>query len=595
LPGLSLALFLGTLRESRAAPRALLWSGITMGMMVSVTLFAIIGPAGNDTSTPLTSIFSFCCCSPIFLIPGGLALFFAVKSWSQLRNALAADRAQRTLELLSARGEASFSEIGRELSLTEQQVERLLHEWADAGRIIAITDPDHRRVYTPVALIEKYRQVESIVQARGQIFLTDLEDELQVPRDKLHLWVRMLARKGNFSGYVDWEEGLLSSLQVDELKDWEHCPHCGGETNLVGKGIIHCTYCNVDIFFSTDTLPASKEPAQLPSFNPQEASPLLFSEPHLARAAAQRTPFKRLRELFKPNRRARIAINLILLIYFLVTACSLSFLFTELSGNSAYIIQMAQGLFLLPLLALLMALAAFLDHRNPPRALLSSLATLILGLGGLIVAMNMAFDPDAGIETGVFSIIVLLAPLMLVFSLPAIYFGAKSWPEVQAVLRLQTSKRVLELIQVRGAVSFTEISQKLMIEYNEVDDLVDDLLQSGELYGTMDAQRGWVYSAQNLEEKRIQLLASLQERGQIGLEEMAHQLQIPMDLLESLIYQLVQASQFSGYINWEQGLLYSVAARKLEFGSQCPNCGGILGLAGDIIECQHCGSELLRG
>ena len=68
---------------------------------------------------------------------------------------------------------------------------------------------------------------------------------------------------------------------------------------------------------------------------------------------------------------------------------------------------------------------------------------------------------------------------MLVFSLPAIYFGAKSWPEVQAVLRLQTTKRMLELIQERGAASFKEIHQKLVIDYNEVDDLLDDLLRSG--------------------------------------------------------------------------------------------------------------------
>jgi DNA-binding Lrp family transcriptional regulator len=301
-----------------------------------------------------------------------------------------------------------------------------------------------------------------------------------------------------------------------------------------------------------------------------------------------------MRELFKPNRRARIAITLGLISYILVSVCSLSFALLEGTSESLYIIQMAQGLFFLPLLALLLAFAAFLTRRNPPRALLAGSATLVLGLGGLIVAVNMAFDPDAGVELGIYSIILLLAPLMLVFSLPAIYFGARSWPEVQAVLRLKTSQRVLKLIQDHGAVNFAEISQKLVIPYDEVDDLVDDLLRAGNLYGTMDVQRGWVYSGQNLEEKRARFLDELQTQGQIHLDEMARKLQIPVELLQNLIYQLVQEHQFSGYINWEEGLLYSLAIEKLGVESQCPNCGGELGLRGDIIECQHCGSEMLQ-
>ena len=110
----------------------------------------------------------------------------------------------------------------------------------------------------------------------------------------------------------------------------------------------------------------------------------------------------------------------------------------------------------------------------------------------------------------------------------------------------------------------------------------------------MDVARGWVYSAENLEEKRNELLEGLQAQGQFRLDEMAHQLEIPLDLLQDLIYQSVQAHQFCGYINWEERLLYSVAAEQLGADSLCPNCGGKLGLDGEIIECQRCGSEILQ-
>jgi DNA-directed RNA polymerase subunit RPC12/RpoP/MFS family permease len=593
-PGLALMLLIAALREKRAAPRSILWGGVTASMGLSVAAF-MAGSYLHDSSGTGAWGFFCCCCSPFYMIPGSLTLIFAVRSWSQLREALKADRATRTMELLSARGEASFVEIGRELGLPEQQVEPLLQEWYDAGRMVVNIDSVHRRVYTPIALIEKYRQLEAIVQARGQIYLTDLEDELQVPRERLQRWVRQLVRKKIFSGYVDWEEGLLSSLEADQLKDQEHCPHCGGETNLAGKGIIHCTYCGVEIFLPSDTLPAPKEQVQKADFKRQEAPGLLYGEPHLAKAAARRTSFQRLRQLFWPNKRALTMMTLAFLVFFLGTACSLSFFLLDEFQTSLSSFLTMQSFIVIPLVAIMLAIAAFVDKRNPPRTIISALATTVISLAGIVLVLFMSFDPEGGVEIGTFSAIMLVAPIVLIFSLPVIYFGVKTWPEVQAVLRLKTGQRVLKLVQARGAVSFTEISQKLVIPYDDVDNLVDDLLRSGDLYGTMDAGRGWVYTAQNLEEKRTRLLADLQTQGQIGLDTMARQLEIPLALLRDLVYQSVQAHQFSGYINWEEGLLYSVAAEKLGAESLCPNCGGQLGLEGEIIECRHCGSEILRG
>jgi predicted ArsR family transcriptional regulator len=593
-PGLALMLVIAALREKRAAPRAMLWGGVTISMGLSVATFLLgsyFQDSGEASSWPLFC----CCCAPVYMIPGSLTMIFAVKSWSQLRQALNADRAARTMELLSARGETTFAEIGCELDLPEQQVEPLLQEWQEAGRMVVTIDGPHRRVYTPLRLIEKYRQLEAIVQARGQIYLTELEDELQVPREMLRRWVRGLVRKKLFSGYVNWEEGLLSSLEAEQLADQEHCPHCGGETNLAGKGVISCTYCGVEIFLPPDSLPAPKEQAQKPDYDRQEAPGLLYGEPHLAKEAARRTPFQRLRELFKPNKRALTMMTLAMLVFLLGGCCSLAIFQTDEGQDILSVVMTLQSMIVIPIVALMLAVAAFQDKRTPPRTIISALATLVISGAGLLLTALLSLDPEGGLKLGASSAILLVTPIVLVFSLPVVYFGVKTWPEVQAVLRLQTGQRVLKLIQERGAISFAEISQKLVISYDEVDNLVDDLLRSGELYGTMDAQRGQVYTAQNLEEKRARLLADLQTQGQIRLDTMAQQLEIPLALLRDLVYQSVQAHQFSGYINWEEGLLYSVTAEKLGAESLCPNCGGKLGLEGEIIECRHCGSEILRG
>ncbi len=112
--------------------------------------------------------------------------------------------------------------------------------------------------------------------------------------------------------------------------------------------------------------------------------------------------------------------------------------------------------------------------------------------------------------------------------------------------------------------------------------------------GLMDAPRQVVYSAAALAEKQRRLLGVVHARGQIHLDALAAELRAPRGLLKDWIYQLVQRGQFSGYINWEEGLLYSADAQALRDQGRCPRCGGELGLAGKgVILCSHCGSEIL--
>jgi tRNA(Ile2) C34 agmatinyltransferase TiaS len=49
---------------------------------------------------------------------------------------------------------------------------------------------------------------------------------------------------------------------------------------------------------------------------------------------------------------------------------------------------------------------------------------------------------------------------------------------------------------------------------------------------------------------------------------------------------------FSGYVNWDEGTLYSEQASELRNMTQCKNCGGNLTLAGKgVIKCPFCGTE----
>jgi hypothetical protein len=65
-----------------------------------------------------------------------------------------------------------------------------------------------------------------------------------------------------------------------------------------------------------------------------------------------------------------------------------------------------------------------------------------------------------------------------------------------------------------------------------------------------------------------------------------------VDSVKDMIYQLVGLQVFSGYINWEKGVLYSSDASKLRELSKCKNCGGEIKLVGKgVVTCKFCGTE----
>ncbi|MCB9451851.1 MAG: hypothetical protein H6672_10450 [Anaerolineaceae bacterium] len=88
------------------------------------------------------------------------------------------------------------------------------------------------------------------------------------------------------------------------------------------------------------------------------------------------------------------------------------------------------------------------------------------------------------------------------------------------------------------------------------------------------------------------LLDIVKSRGQVDITDLALEMNISADKVKSLVHQLVGLQVFSGYINWEQGTLYSSQASQLRELEKCKNCGGDIQLAGKgIVTCRFCGTE----
>jgi hypothetical protein len=96
--------------------------------------------------------------------------------------------------------------------------------------------------------MQKQRQLLDIIKSRGQVSVPDLAMEMQVNADMVKNLVHQLVGLQVFSGYVNWQEGMLYSSDASKLRELDKCKNCGGEINLAGKGVVVCKYCGTEYF-----------------------------------------------------------------------------------------------------------------------------------------------------------------------------------------------------------------------------------------------------------------------------------------------------------------------------------------------------------
>ncbi len=94
------------------------------------------------------------------------------------------------------------------------------------------------------------RELLGAIEARGQVRISDLAIEMQLSTDEIQSMLYSLVSLGLFSGYINWDEGMLYSEQASELRELDRCRNCNGQLELAGKGVIRCPYCGTEYFLS---------------------------------------------------------------------------------------------------------------------------------------------------------------------------------------------------------------------------------------------------------------------------------------------------------------------------------------------------------
>ncbi|MCS7282598.1 MAG: hypothetical protein NZ769_04495 [Anaerolineae bacterium] len=98
-----------------------------------------------------------------------------------------------------------------------------------------------------LAVAQQQKKLLGMVRAQGRVNIAEAALELRVSRDTVREWVYDLVNKGLFTGYINWDQGDLISVDAAKLRT-NKCPQCGGELELAGKGVVRCPYCGTEIF-----------------------------------------------------------------------------------------------------------------------------------------------------------------------------------------------------------------------------------------------------------------------------------------------------------------------------------------------------------
>ncbi len=233
----------GAWQEKKPLPRAVALAGAGIILFTTFALAAAGTARSGGSWVP-----SFVTGSVLTLGFLGLIVFYLLRSFRAYADALSASAEQLLVDLVQLRGEVTFDEAAEELHSSASQVAHVAEQVVAAGALAGAVDLSNQRIYSMAMLAQKQMQLASVVQAQGQVTMAELSRELRTPESLIRQWLYQLVRRGRFSGYVDWQSDTVFSQERPQLLQRHTCPNCTAHLELVGQGIIGCTYCGAEIF-----------------------------------------------------------------------------------------------------------------------------------------------------------------------------------------------------------------------------------------------------------------------------------------------------------------------------------------------------------
>lgn len=102
-----------------------------------------------------------------------------------------------------------------------------------------------------LASVRQKERLLGMIQTQGKVTLNTIMVEQHMTREQVTNDIYELVQQGLFSGYIDWNAATFYSKDAGKVGS-NKCPNCGGIRELVGKGVVKCPYCGVELFIPPD-------------------------------------------------------------------------------------------------------------------------------------------------------------------------------------------------------------------------------------------------------------------------------------------------------------------------------------------------------
>jgi transcription initiation factor IIE alpha subunit len=220
----------------------------------------------------------------------------------------------------------------------------------------------------------------------------------------------------------------------------------------------------------------------------------------------------------------------------------------------------------------------------------------VLIVAGIVGGIGFAMDPETDDTpiTGLAITSLCFGPFIALSSIVPIYSLVKLPGALREIQQMYREERALEMIRGnQGEVSYADIGHALRMSEDEVDALLRRLVETRQVQGFREREFERFYTVAAFAERQLRLLGIVESRGAVSLDDLACEFDVDKGLIKTWLYALVHRGKFTGYLDWNDEMVYSAEASKLRAAGICPNCGGAMGLAGKgVIHCEHCGTEV---
>ncbi|MBN1311409.1 MAG: hypothetical protein JXB30_08320 [Anaerolineae bacterium] len=245
----ALIIEIGAWIEKRAAPRLVLGCGAVFVMAMACGAVGIADLFMEEIEDPDTMLATTACCSlPVLLILAIPSFHALTRLQEEMQSARKEEREQLAIDMIGSKGIVTYTELGKALRCSEDEVDQILRTLMEEGKIQGVREVEHKRFYTKARFAEKKSQLLGMIAAQGEVQLESAAIELDAPVGLLKTWIYALVKDGKFTGYINWDKGVLYSADAETLREKERCPHCGGTLKMAGKGTVQCHHCHAEVF-----------------------------------------------------------------------------------------------------------------------------------------------------------------------------------------------------------------------------------------------------------------------------------------------------------------------------------------------------------